>query len=111
MLSKKTGISGRNRLFRHMYSNDTMALAAVEALAAEGKEGVLVYGVDLTGDAREAIKAGTMTGLMSYSSARYTRAALQMAVILNEGHVFDGVVYLPLTLVTVDNVNGLEGWK
>ena len=91
--------------------NDTMALAAVEALAAEGKEGVLVYGVDFTDDAREAIKAGTMTGSMSYSSARYTKAALQMAVMLNEGQTFDSYVYLPLTLVNVDNVNDLEGWK
>lgn len=91
--------------------NDTMALAAVEALTAEGKEGVLVYGVDFTDDARAAISAGTMTGSMSYSSERYTKAALQMAVMLNEGETFENNIYLPLTLVTVDNVNDLEGWK
>ncbi|MEA5059835.1 MAG: substrate-binding domain-containing protein [Candidatus Pelethousia sp.] len=91
--------------------NDTMALAVLEALAAEGKEGVLVYGVDLTGDARTAIKEGTMTGSMSYSSQRYTKAALQMAVLLHEGKTFEGRVYLPLTLVHVDNVTDLEGWK
>ena len=91
--------------------NDIMALASVEALAAEGKTGVLVYGVDFTDDARTAIQAGTMTGSMSYSSERYTKAALQMAVMLNEGHVFESPVYLPLTLVNVDNVNDLEGWK
>ena len=91
--------------------NDTMALAAVEALTAEGKEGVLVYGVDFTDDARAAIRAGTMTGSMSYSSERYTKAALQMAVMLNEGRTFADNIYLPLTLVTVDNVNDLEGWK
>lgn len=91
--------------------NDTMALAAVEALAAEGKEGVLVYGVDFTDDARAAIIEGTMTGSMSYSSQRYTKAALQMAVMLNEGETFDSSVYLPLTLVNVDNVGDLEGWQ
>ena len=91
--------------------NDTMALAAVEALTAEGKEGVLVYGVDFTDDARAAIIEGTMTGSMSYSSQRYTKAALQMAVMLNEGETFDSSVYLPLTLVNVDNVNDLEGWQ
>lgn len=91
--------------------NDTMALSAVEALAAEGKEGVLVYGVDFTGDAKAAIEAGAMTGSMSYSSERYTKAALQMAVMLNEGETFDSPVYLPLTLVHVDNVNDLDGWK
>ena len=91
--------------------NDIMALAAVEALAAEGKEGVLVYGVDFTDDAKAAIQAGTMTGSMSYSSQRYTKAALQMAIMLNEGESFESNVYLPLTLVSVDNVNDLEGWK
>ena len=91
--------------------NDTMALAAVEALAAEGKEGVLVYGVDFTDDARAAITEGTMTGSMSYSSQRYTKAALQMAVMLNEGETFESSVYLPLTLVNVDNVADLDGWQ
>jgi ABC-type sugar transport system substrate-binding protein len=91
--------------------NDVMALSCVEALKAEGKEGVLVYGVDYTNDAQEAIKAGTMTGSMSYSSAKYTNAALQMAIMLKEGKTFDEFVYLPLTLVTVDNVNDLQGWK
>ena len=91
--------------------NDTMALAAVEALASEGRNDVLVYGVDFTDDARAAIEAGTMTGSMSYSSERYTKAALQMAIMLNEGETFESNVYLPLTLVTVDNVNDLEGWR
>ena len=91
--------------------NDVMALAAVEALTAEGKSDVLVYGVDFTDDARDAIKAGTMTGSMSYSSARYTKAALQMAIMLNEGTEFESYIYLPLTLVNVDNVNDLDGWK
>ena len=91
--------------------NDVMALAAVEALSAEGVDGVLIYGVDFTDDAKAAIQEGKMTGSMSYSSARYTKAALQMAVMLNEGETFDSNVYLPLTLVNVDNVNSLEGWK
>lgn len=91
--------------------NDTMALASVEALNADNIQGVYVYGVDLTDDARVAIKTGDMTGSMSYSSAKYTVAALQMAVMLNEGHVFDSFVYLPLTLANVDNINDLDGWK
>ena len=91
--------------------NDTMALAVVEALAAEGKSDVYVYGVDFTDDARDAIIAGTMTGSMSYSSARYTKAALQMAMKMHEGYVFESFVYLPLTLVNIDNVSDLNGWK
>ena len=56
-------------------------------------------------------KEGSMTGSMSYSSQRYTKAALQMAILLKAGHEFDSFVYLPLTLVNVDNVADLEGWR
>ncbi len=91
--------------------NDVMALAAAEALEAENISNVLIYGVDFTNDARDAIAAGKMTGSMSYSSAKYTEAALQMAVMLNEGKVFDNDVYLPLTLANTDNIHDLEGWK
>jgi len=90
--------------------NDVMALAAVEALAAEGRSDVLVYGVDLTGDARAAIKEGTMTGSMSYSSVKYTQAALKMAVAMIQGTEYADPIYLPLTLAHVDNVNDLDNW-
>ncbi len=91
--------------------NDTMALAAVEALKAENIDGVYVYGVDLTDEARASIKEGGMTGSMSYSSAKYTAAALQMAIMLKEGQEITDFVYLPLTLANTDNINDLEGWK
>ncbi|MBQ3405424.1 MAG: substrate-binding domain-containing protein, partial [Oscillospiraceae bacterium] len=91
--------------------NDVMALAAVEALAAENVEGVLVYGVDFTDDARAAIKDGSMTGSMSYSSVKYTEAALNMAIAMCQGAEYDSPIYLPLTLVTVDNVADMDDWK
>lgn len=91
--------------------NDVMALAAIEALQAEGKTDVLVYGVDYTADAKAAMEAGTMTGTMSYSSVIYTKAALQMGIKLSQGGTFENNIYLPLTLVTKDNVAGFTGWK
>ncbi|MBQ0059640.1 MAG: substrate-binding domain-containing protein [Lachnospiraceae bacterium] len=90
--------------------NDVMALAACEALEAEEKEGVLVYGVDFTDEAREAMKEGKMTGSMSYSSVKYTESALKMAIAMIAGTEYAEPIYLPLTLVTVDNVNDLDGW-
>lgn len=91
--------------------NDVMALAAAEALAAEGVEGVLIYGVDFTADARAAIKEGTMTGSMSYSSVKYTEAALKMACAMIAGTEYAEPIYLPLTLASVDNVNELDAWN
>ena len=90
--------------------NDVMALAAVEALTAEGRTDVLVYGVDFTADAREALKAGTMTGTMSYSSVKYTEAALKLAIAIAQGKEYAEPIYLPHTLVTVDNVAELDNW-
>lgn len=91
--------------------NDVMALAAVEALNAAGRSDVLVYGVDFTDDARASMKAGKLTGSMSYSSALYTKAALRMALHLARGGKYDGNVYLPLTLITRDTVHDFDGWK
>ncbi len=91
--------------------NDIMALAAVEALEAAGVSDVYVYGVDFTDEARASIKEAGMTGSMSYSSKKYTAAALQMAVMLNEGQEIAGPVYLPLTLANAENNNDLDGWR
>ena len=90
--------------------NDVMALAAVEALTAEGRTDVLVYGVDFTADAREALKAGTLTGTMSYSSVKYTEAALKLAVAIAQGKEYAEPIYLPLTLATKENVAELDNW-
>ena len=91
--------------------NDNMALAAVQALQEMGNEDVLVYGVDYTTNAKKAIEDGTMMGSMTYSSAIYTKAAEEMAMLNVQGKTFDEPVYLPLTLVTQDNVADFEGWK
>ena len=91
--------------------NDNMALAAVQALQEMGNEDVLVYGVDYTTNAKKTIEDGTMMGSMTYSSAIYTKAAEEMAMLIVQGKTFDEPVYLPLTLVTQDNVADFEGWK
>lgn len=91
--------------------NDNMALAAVQALQEMGSEDVMVYGVDYTSDAKAAIQEGTMMGSMTYSSAIYTKAAEEMAMLIAQGKTFEEPVYLPLTLVTQDNVADFEGWK
>ena len=91
--------------------NDNLALAAVQALTELGNSDVLVYGVDYTSDAKAAIEDGTMMGSMTYSSAIYTKAAISMAMNLAQGGSYDEPLYLPLTLVTQDNVADMDGWK
>ena len=51
-----------------------------------------------------------MTGTMSYSSVKYTEAALKLAIAIAQGKEYAEPIYLPLTLVTVDNVAELDNW-
>jgi ABC-type sugar transport system substrate-binding protein len=91
--------------------NDVMALAAIEALKSEGKDDVLVYGVDFTGDANAAIEEKTMMGSVTYSSEIYTHAAFLLALKIIDGQTIDDPVYCPLTLVTQDNIADFDGWR
>lgn len=51
-----------------MCANDVMALAAVEAIEAAGKKGqVIVVGIDLIPQGKEAIDQGRLTGSVAFS--------------------------------------------
>jgi ABC-type sugar transport system substrate-binding protein len=91
--------------------NDVMALAAAEALEADGKlDGVVIYGVDFTDESRGAIAAGKMGGSVAYPSSVYAKAALILAMKIAQGQEVD-TVYAPLTVVNKDNVHEFDGWK
>ena len=74
-------------------------------------EGVMVYGVDYTSDAKAAIEEGTLMGSMTYSSTVYTKAAEEMAMLMIQGKTFEEPVYLPLTLVNQDNIADFADWR
>lgn len=59
--------------------NDTMAMGAIAALEAAGKTDVCVIGVDGSNDARDAIKAGKMTGTALQQAALIAEMAVQQA--------------------------------
>lgn len=91
--------------------NDVMALAASEALNANDKNDVLIYGVDGTKDAISAIKDKEMTGSVTYSSSVYTKAALLMSAAINNGEKLTEPIYSPLVLVLPENATAYDNWK
>ncbi|NMA86276.1 MAG: substrate-binding domain-containing protein [Tissierellia bacterium] len=92
--------------------NDVMALAAVEALETAGKrDGVIIYGVDFTEEAGEAIKAGRYDGTITYSPSVYTKAALLLSLKVVQGHEIPEKVYSPLVIVNKDNIDEFHGWE
>ncbi len=93
-------------------ANDVMGLAAVEALEeASINDDVLVYGVDFTDEAKEAIEAGRYDGTITYSPSIYTQAAELLTLKVLQGHDVEESVYSPMVVVNKDNVDQFQDWK
>ena len=92
--------------------NDVMALAASQALIDnDAKDGVLLYGVDGTEEAKVAIAEGRMDGSITYPSSAYAKAAVVMLLKLAQGMDMSETVYCPLDCINTDNVAEFEGYK
>ena len=92
--------------------NDVMALAAVEALeTANEREKIIVYGVDFTDEAQEAIIAGRLDGSVTYSSRAYSKAGLLLALKIAQGQEINEAVYSPLVIVNKENIDEFHGWE
>ncbi|MDR1318110.1 MAG: sugar ABC transporter substrate-binding protein [Treponema sp.] len=83
--------------------NDEMALGAVEAVEAAGRQGILIGGVDANADARQAIKDGKMT--LSIDSQPYVQGyeGVKAAAQILRGETLKENIVPPIALVTKDN--------
>jgi ribose transport system substrate-binding protein len=81
--------------------NDLMALGAVEAVAAAGREGaVRVVGFDAIDDARRAIEAGRMDASVAQSPREMGRIAVETAAKVLRGEPVPAEQPVPIRLVT-----------
>ncbi len=81
--------------------NDLMALGAVEAIAAAGKQGqVQVVGFDATDDGRKAIEAGTMAGSVAQHPEEMGRLAIENALALIKGKPVPPEIPVKVELIT-----------
>ena len=84
---------------------DEMALGAVRAVAAAGRQDeIKIYGVDATADAIAALKTGEMAATVQQQPDLQIRTALENAVKTLNGEKVDPLVNIPLKLLTKDNV-------
>jgi ribose transport system substrate-binding protein len=88
-------------LFAH---NDDMALGAVEAAAAAGRD-LFIVGFDAAPDALQAIADGTMAGTIAQQPVLIGQLAVEAAMTVLAGETVPPVVAVPVALVTPDNVN------
>ena len=91
-------------------NNDEMALGAIEALKAANKlDKTIVGGVDATGDALAAMKAGDLKVTVFQDAKGQGAGGVDAAVKLHNGETVPGYVDVPYQLVTPDNLADFEG--
>lgn len=97
-----------------MALNDPTALGALAALeAAQKTEGVLIYGVDGSPDAKKMVKEGKITATAAQSPISIGTTAAEAAYTVLSGGTVEKNISVPVTLITVENVDefGTDGWQ
>ena len=82
--------------------NDEMALGALEAIAATGKD-IEIVGFDATDDAVAAVKAGKMLATVAQQPDQMGKTAVDTAITLAEGETVEKSIPVEVKLVTKDS--------
>ena len=79
--------------------NDEMALGAVEAVAASGKD-IKIVGFDATDDAQKAVKDGKMAATVAQKPDKMGETAIETAVKIMAGETADKSIPVEVELIT-----------
>lgn len=85
-------------------NNDEMAMGAVQALESNGREDVMVMGIDANPDALQAIKHGRMSGTIFQDAKAQGVEAVKAARNAVRGVEQESIVFIDFELVTQENV-------
>ncbi len=87
-------------------NNDEMAIGAIQALKAAGRDmkDVVIGGVDATQDALAAMAAGDLDVTVFQNAAGQGAGAIDTALKLVKGEKVEQKVYIPFELVTPENL-------
>jgi len=87
-------------------NNDEMAIGAIQALKATGRDmdTVIIAGIDATADGLAAMKAGDLDVTVFQNAAAQGKGAVEAALKLIKGEPVDQKVWVPFELVTPENM-------
>ena len=97
-----------------MCSSDTIAMNVIEALREVGvKRRLLIYGVNGSPYAKEAIKKGYMAGTAAQSPISMGHISVETAYQLMDGKKPDKHISVPVIFITAKNVDDFfrDGWQ
>lgn len=86
-------------------NNDEMALGALEALEANGREEVIVMGVDLIDDAKTAILDGRLDASVLQDAKGQGEGAMKIALSILSGEEVEKLTMIPYVLVTPETID------
>lgn len=90
-------------------NNDEMALGAIQALKAAGREDVVVIGIDAVPDAITSVKKGEMAATVLQDSVGQGKGSAELIMTLIEGKVPEEKMKLiPFKLITPKNIKDFE---
>lgn len=85
-------------------NNDGMALGAIRALKAAGRQDVVVIGLDAITDALVAVEAGDMAATVLQDATGQGKGAAEIAVSILEGKNPEQLRWIPFVLVDETNL-------
>lgn len=89
-------------------NNDEMALGAVEATEAAGREDIIIMGVDLIPDAKQAIIDGRLDASVMQDGKGQGEGAMNVALAALKGEKPDPYTKVPFVLATPENIEDFE---
>lgn len=89
-------------------NNDEMALGAVEATESQGREDIVIMGVDLIADAKQAIIDGRLDASVLQDGKGQGEGAMEVALAVLRGEEVERYTKVPFVLVTPENVADFE---
>lgn len=92
--------------------NDDMAMGVLKALDEMGISDVVVVGNDLTSEAKQSIKDGKLSASVAMSPYLGGRVSVITMIKAAAGEEVGTVTdYIPMILVSADNVDQMDDWK
>ena len=85
-------------------NNDEMALGAVEALKAAGREDIYVMGVDAIDDAKVAVGDGSLAATVLQDSVGQGAGAAKVIETVLKGGSPESINWVPFVLITKENL-------
>lgn len=89
-------------------NNDEMALGAVEALKANGREDIHVMGVDAIPDAKAAVGNGTLTATVLQDAVGQGRGGAEIIYKVLNGEKPEQLTWVPFVLITPENLSDFQ---